>query len=150
MYISEISPTDYRGAFGAIFDFFYTLGVVASAVLGFESIFGNDEYWPFLFAVLIICALVHLTTSIFSPESPRFLLINRKDRAAAFNSLRTLRGIEYNNEEELQQITNEARETECLREVSYSDYLKCPLVSFNANLSYIGPSHECFHLLSKI
>ena len=128
MYISEISPTEYRGAFGVAFTWFYSLGTVSSAVLGFDSLLGNGSYWPHLFTVLLVCAFIQMIVLSFCPESPRFLLIDKNDPDGSFCALTQLRGKSYATRNEIQQLTKELEATEICTEVAFSDFFKRRLV----------------------
>ena len=128
MYISEVSPINYRGAFGALFASFHALGQLFSSVLGFGNMLGNENLWPHLFTVLLICALIQILVLSFCPESPRFLLIDKNDRQAAVLSLERLRGIDFSVDKEIQHLTTEFNATKNLPEIPYSHYFRHRLV----------------------
>ena len=48
MYISEIAPTNIRGALGTINQLAVTIGLLLSQILGFGEILGSDKLWPYL------------------------------------------------------------------------------------------------------
>ncbi|OBS82246.1 hypothetical protein A6R68_23766, partial [Neotoma lepida] len=44
---------------------------------------GKESTWPYLFGVIVVPALVQLASLPFLPESPRYLLLEKHDEAAA-------------------------------------------------------------------
>uniref|UniRef100_A0A2I3GMF8 Major facilitator superfamily (MFS) profile domain-containing protein n=1 Tax=Nomascus leucogenys TaxID=61853 RepID=A0A2I3GMF8_NOMLE len=79
MYIGEISPTALQGTFGTL----NQLGIVGILVaqifdLEFKFILGCEELWPVLLGFTILPAILQSAALPFCPESPRFLLINRR------------------------------------------------------------------------
>nr|XP_055189435.1 solute carrier family 2, facilitated glucose transporter member 3-like [Nyctereutes procyonoides] len=76
MYIGEISPTALRGP----------------SIFSLKVIMGTEELWPLLVGFTIIPAVLQSTALPFCPESPRFLLINRKEEENAKEILQRLWG----------------------------------------------------------
>ncbi|XP_050984375.1 solute carrier family 2, facilitated glucose transporter member 9 isoform X3 [Labeo rohita] len=83
MYLGEISPRQIRGSIGQFHAIFICLGVFIGQVLGLPEIFGQESRWNFLFGFLALPALLQLCVLPFLPESPRFLLMERRDEARA-------------------------------------------------------------------
>ncbi|KAL3228031.1 hypothetical protein MRX96_003962 [Rhipicephalus microplus] len=54
MYLTEISPVRYRGAAGTIYQLVLTLSILLAQLLGIPQILGNDELWPYLFALTVV------------------------------------------------------------------------------------------------
>ncbi len=81
LYISEIAPPDRRGRLTALFQFNIVLGIV----IAFGSnalIAGTSEHdWRWMLGVEGIPALIYTALCLIIPESPRWLLTVRKDRA---------------------------------------------------------------------
>ncbi|XP_022454346.1 solute carrier family 2, facilitated glucose transporter member 5 isoform X1 [Delphinapterus leucas] len=92
MYLGELAPKNLRGALGVVPQLFITVGILAAQILGLRSLLANEEGWPILLGVTGIPAALQLLLLPFFPESPRYLLIQKKDEAAAKNALRELRG----------------------------------------------------------
>jgi sugar porter (SP) family MFS transporter len=63
--------------------------------------------WRLLFAVPLLFSLVQLALLPWSPRSPGFLLIKRKNEAAAKRALKRLRGASANTDEEIQEMQAE-------------------------------------------
>ncbi|XP_004692986.1 PREDICTED: solute carrier family 2, facilitated glucose transporter member 3 [Condylura cristata] len=85
MYIGEVSPTALRGAFGTLNQLGIVVGILVAQIFGLKGILGTEELWPLLLGLTIVPAIIQSVSLPFCPESPRFLLINRKeeDRAKA-------------------------------------------------------------------
>lgn len=72
LYISEISPTDIRGALGSVNQLFICIGILGALVAGLP-LAGNPLWWRTMFGVAIIPSVLLGLGMIFSPESPRWL-----------------------------------------------------------------------------
>ncbi|KAL4700894.1 hypothetical protein H8959_014898 [Pygathrix nigripes] len=92
MYIGEISPTALRGAFGTLNQLGIVVGILVAQIFGLEFILGSEELWPLLLGFTILPAILQSATLPFCPESPRFLLINRKEEEKAKQILQRLWG----------------------------------------------------------
>lgn len=71
---------------------FITVGILVAQIFGLRTLLANKEGWPILLGLTGIPAALQLLCLPFFPESPRYLLIQKKDEAAAKNALRRLRG----------------------------------------------------------
>lgn len=83
MYLGEISPKEMRGSIGQFNSIFICMGVFTGQILGLPEFFGQESRWNFLFGFLALPAVLQLCTLPFLPESPRFLLMERRDEARA-------------------------------------------------------------------
>lgn len=92
MYIGEVSPTALRGAFGALNQLGIVIGILVAQIFGLKFILGTEERWPILLSFTILPAILQSAALPFCPESPRFLLINRKEEERATKILRRLWG----------------------------------------------------------
>ena len=92
MYLTEISPTNLRGAVGTFYQLIMTMSILLSQIIGMEGVLGNEYGWSILFALTIVPGLFQLVTLPFCPESPKFLLLDRGDEGRALNALSWLRG----------------------------------------------------------
>lgn len=102
VYIGEIAEPKIRGALSAFFPFFLALGIVFAYAFG--AIFQYVTY-------NVCCCLVifpFLLSIYFLPESPMWLIHHDRSNQAR-QSLQTLRGFEYDVEEEIQALVDEAR-----------------------------------------
>ncbi|XP_014474026.1 PREDICTED: facilitated trehalose transporter Tret1-like [Dinoponera quadriceps] len=104
IYVSEIAETSARGALGALFQFFLTVGILFGFVLGTVM-----NYTAFA----IVCALVEvgfLAAFVWMPESPVWLVYEKRESEARL-ALTVLRGDVYDPSEELAEMRRAAEET---------------------------------------
>ncbi|KAJ6791931.1 plastidic glucose transporter 4 [Iris pallida] len=73
LYISEISPTEIRGALGSINQLFICIGILAALVAGLP-LAGNPLWWRTMFGIAIVPSVLLALGMSFSPESPRWLV----------------------------------------------------------------------------
>ncbi|XP_060633977.2 solute carrier family 2, facilitated glucose transporter member 3-like [Anolis sagrei] len=94
MYISEISPTALRGAFGTLQQLGIVVGILVAQIFGLNVIMGTETLWPLLLGCTIVPSILQCILLPFCPESPRFLLINKKEEDKAQLVLQKLRGVQ--------------------------------------------------------
>ncbi|KAF5457468.1 hypothetical protein F2P56_021568 [Juglans regia] len=92
LYISEISPTEIRGALGSVNQLFICIGILAALVAGLP-LAGNPLWWRTMFGIAIIPSILLALGMAFSPESPRWLFQQGKILEAE-KSIKTLFGKE--------------------------------------------------------
>lgn len=81
LYISELSPSIFRGRLVTITVMFITFGQVVAYIIGW-LLSTNPHGWRFMVGVGALPALVQLATLVFMPETPRWLVkAGRKERA---------------------------------------------------------------------
>ncbi|PKA63545.1 Plastidic glucose transporter 4 [Apostasia shenzhenica] len=73
LYISEISPTEIRGALGSVNQLFICIGILAALVAGLP-LAGNPIWWRSMFGIAVIPSVLMALGMFFSPESPRWLV----------------------------------------------------------------------------
>ncbi|XP_064080843.1 solute carrier family 2, facilitated glucose transporter member 1-like isoform X1 [Macrobrachium nipponense] len=132
MYLSEIAPTNLRGAIGTVYQLVVTISILFSQVMGLESILGTETLWPVLLALTALPAVFQLVTLPICPESPKFLLINKDEPMAAQRALTWLRD-SSNVQDEMGEMRNEAEAGKLvpsvsLREILTNPTLRIPLV----------------------
>lgn len=91
-YISEISPEEYRGRFASLQQMAIVLGLFAAFLSnyllaqlsgGAEALLWFDiPAWRWMYWMEIIPAVLFMITVLLIPESPRFLVLKRRDEAA--------------------------------------------------------------------
>ena len=79
LYIVEVSPIKIRGATGTINQLGVTMGMLCSMVLGIKSILGGKQMWPVLFSFSIVPCLIQCVLLAFMYETPRFLILTKKN-----------------------------------------------------------------------
>lgn len=91
LYIAEIAPAEYRGRLAGMFQFNIVFGILiaflSNALLG-----GAGEHaWRWMLGVEAIPALLYTVLCLTLPESPRWLIGRKGDRAAGVAMLRLIR-----------------------------------------------------------
>ena len=88
LYISEISPPDKRGRLAGMFQFNIVFGILvaflSNALLGGMG----GQAWRWMLGVEAIPALIYTAMTFAIPESPRWLIGRKGDRAAGVHVLR--------------------------------------------------------------
>lgn len=92
LYISEISPTEIRGALGSVNQLFICIGILGALVVGLP-LSRNPIWWRSMFGIAIIPSILLALGMAISPESPRWLVQQGKFSEAE-NAVRTLYGKE--------------------------------------------------------
>ncbi|CCH02369.1 sugar transporter [Fibrella aestuarina BUZ 2] len=88
LYIAEVSPAASRGRMVAMFQ----TNVVAGILVAYLSNYllqgvGGDESWRWMLGVQTLPSLVFFLALFGVPESPRWLVLNRGDKAGALATL---------------------------------------------------------------
>eukprot|EP00096_Caligus_rogercresseyi_P015440 TRINITY_DN7878_c0_g1_i1.p1 TRINITY_DN7878_c0_g1~~TRINITY_DN7878_c0_g1_i1.p1 ORF type:complete len:482 (+),score=118.63 TRINITY_DN7878_c0_g1_i1:104-1549(+) len=125
MYLSEISPTNMRGAVGTVYQLIITMSILLAQILGMSSILGNDGGWPYLLGLTAIPAFIQLATLPLCPESPKFLLLDMDDEHKALSALTWLRG-KLEVHEEIEEMKAEKESTKNMRTVSFKEIIMNP------------------------
>jgi sugar porter (SP) family MFS transporter len=91
LYISEIAPPAYRGRLAGMFQFNIVFGIViAFASNAVIARIGGEEAWRWMLGVAAVPSLVYAAMCFGLPESPRWLIGRRGDRAAGLAVLRLI------------------------------------------------------------
>ncbi|XP_046650285.1 solute carrier family 2, facilitated glucose transporter member 8-like [Daphnia pulicaria] len=101
-YVSEISIPSMRGLLGFSFQLMVVLGILV------VSLFGLGLDWRYISAIEAVFPVILLLSMIYIPESPYYLTKKAKSTEAR-NSLKWLRGPEYDMEPELSQMETRVR-----------------------------------------
>ncbi|CAF96999.1 unnamed protein product [Tetraodon nigroviridis] len=92
MYVVECAPKHHRGAVVFISAVFTALGLMMGQIVGLTKLLGTEPLWHYLLASNALPGLIQLFTLPWFPKSPRYLLIDRGDRAACVRALRRFNG----------------------------------------------------------
>lgn len=90
LYITEISPPEFRGRLTGLFQFNIVLGILMAFVSNSLLRDMSDVDWRWMLGVEAIPALVYTLLCIAIPESPRWTICFRGDRATGAKVLRQL------------------------------------------------------------
>jgi len=80
MYITEIAPAKNRGKLVATFQFNIVFGILIAYLSNYllQGV-GGDDSWRLMLGVVAIPALIYCILVFFVPESPRWLMVHRRD-----------------------------------------------------------------------
>ncbi|XP_042335670.1 solute carrier family 2, facilitated glucose transporter member 5-like [Sceloporus undulatus] len=92
MYITELAPPNLRDSLGMVPHLFIVCGELLANVFGLRHILGTEESWPLLLSLIAFPALFQMVLLPFFPESPRYLLIQKRNETEAKQALQKLRG----------------------------------------------------------
>lgn len=89
-YISEIAPPQNRGRLGALYQFNIVFGILAAFLSNYLLGSGGENAWRWMLGVEAFPAFIYTLMVLTVPESPRWLLVKKHDRAAAANTLKLI------------------------------------------------------------
>ncbi|CAI8594097.1 unnamed protein product [Vicia faba] len=92
LYISEISPTEIRGALGSINQLFICIGILVALVVGLP-LAQNPLWWRTMFGIAVVPSVLLALGMAIAPESPRWLFQQGKIIEAE-KAIKTLYGKE--------------------------------------------------------
>lgn len=132
-YITEIAPKHLRGSLGVVSQLAVTIGILTAQLFGLPQVMGTPESWPLLLATTGVFSIIQLAVLPFFPESPRYLLIEKKQEPSARAALVRFRGTK-NVWTEMEEMRSEAAQEANLKtrgfmEVVTDRTLKWQLIS---------------------
>ncbi|MDE9877958.1 sugar porter family MFS transporter [Staphylococcus pseudintermedius] len=80
VYLSELAPTDARGSLSSLNQLMITIGILASYLVNYA--FAPIEGWRWMLNLAVVPSVILMIGVIFMPESPRWLLEKRGEKAA--------------------------------------------------------------------
>nr|XP_060628750.1 solute carrier family 2, facilitated glucose transporter member 5-like [Anolis sagrei ordinatus] len=106
LYLGEIAPRSLRGSVVMVPHLFLTIGVLLAQALAHSRLLEASSGWPILMGLAGIFPLCQSVILPFLPESPRYLLIQKKNEEKAIEALQVLRGRD-DVEDEIQELHQE-------------------------------------------
>ncbi|MEN9572136.1 MAG: hypothetical protein RL172_3367 [Bacteroidota bacterium] len=84
VYISEIAPPQHRGKMGIAFQLNVVAGILLAYLVNYllQGVGGEND-WRYMLGLIAIPSLVFSVMMFFTPESPRWLILNRNNEAEA-------------------------------------------------------------------
>jgi sugar porter (SP) family MFS transporter len=82
VYISEIAPAQYRGRMVISFQLNIVFGILIAYVSNY-LLKGGENDWRWMLGIVAFPSLIFSVLMLFTPETPRWLLLNKGDEAAA-------------------------------------------------------------------
>jgi len=90
LYISEIAPPAYRGRLAGMFQFNIVFGIIVAFVSNYFLKDVGQNAWRWMLGVAAFPSLLYTGMCFFIPESPRWLLGRKRDRAAGIRVLQLI------------------------------------------------------------
>ncbi len=91
LYIAEIAPAEHRGRLAGMFQFNIVLGIVV-AFASNAALAGIGEHaWRWMLGIAAFPSVLYTVLCLGIPESPRWLIGRKGDRAAGIRVLRLIR-----------------------------------------------------------
>lgn len=90
LYISEISPPAYRGRLAGMFQFNIVFGILVAFASNAALARIGENSWRWMLGVAVFPSLVYTVMCFGLPESPRWLIGRKGDRAAGLNVLKLI------------------------------------------------------------
>nr|XP_034980319.1 solute carrier family 2, facilitated glucose transporter member 5-like [Zootoca vivipara] len=106
LYLGEISPRSLRGGIIMTHHLFYLFGFLVAQILCLQEVLGTGKGFPTLIKLFGVMPLLQLPLLPFLPESPRYLLIQKKDEESSRQALKKLRNRNY-VEDEIEELHQE-------------------------------------------
>jgi sugar porter (SP) family MFS transporter len=90
LYISEISPPQSRGRLAGMFQFNIVFGILVAFLSNFLLSRLGENSWRWMLGIMAVPSVFYTLACFLIPESPRWLLSRKHDRAAALQVLRLI------------------------------------------------------------
>ena len=91
LYISEIAPPAYRGRLAGMFQFNIVFGIViaflSNAII---ARIGGEDAWRWMLGIAVVPSVIYAVMCLAIPESPRWLISRKGDRAAGLKVLKLI------------------------------------------------------------
>jgi sugar porter (SP) family MFS transporter len=109
LYLSEIAPTEIRGAISSMNQMMIVTGILAAFIV--NAIFASSGDWRVMLGLAAVPSVVLLIGTAFVPETPRFLVRRGRERQA-HEVLDEVRSDEVGADEHPQQRIEEIKEVD--------------------------------------
>jgi MFS transporter, SP family, arabinose:H+ symporter len=90
LYISEIAPPKYRGRLAGMFQFNIVFGILIAFASNYLLRNTGENAWRWMLGVAAFPSLLYTVLGFGIPESPRWLLVRKGDRAAGLKVLQLI------------------------------------------------------------
>jgi sugar porter (SP) family MFS transporter len=87
LYISEIAPPERRGRLAGMFQFNIVFGILVAFLSNYLIARVGENAWRWMLGVMAVPSVIYTLACFAIPESPRWLLGRKGDRAAALRVL---------------------------------------------------------------
>ena len=90
LYISEISPPESRGRLAGMFQFNIVFGILVAFLSNFLLARMGTDAWRWMLGIMAVPSVVYTLACLIIPESPRWLLSRKGDRAGGLAVLKLI------------------------------------------------------------
>ena len=90
LYISEISPPDRRGRLAGMFQFNIVFGILVAYGSNYLLAGIGENAWRWMLGIMALPSVIYTLACLLIPESPRWLLSCKGDRAAGLAVLKLI------------------------------------------------------------
>ena len=90
LYISEIAPPAYRGRLAGMFQFNIVFGILIALASNWMLVGISENDWRWMLGVAAFPSIIYTVMCFAIPESPRWLIGRKGDRAAGVNVLKLI------------------------------------------------------------
>jgi SP family arabinose:H+ symporter-like MFS transporter len=90
LYISEIAPPAYRGRLAGMFQFNIVFGILIAFASNAMLVGIGEDAWRWMLGVAAVPSLIYTVMCFAIPESPRWLIGRKGDRAAGVKVLKLI------------------------------------------------------------
>ncbi len=90
LYISEISPPESRGRLTGMFQFNIVFGILVAFVSNSLLAGMGDNSWRWMLGIMVVPSIIYTSACFFIPESPRWLISRKGDRAGGIAVLKLI------------------------------------------------------------
>jgi sugar porter (SP) family MFS transporter len=91
LYISEIAPPAYRGRLAGLFQFNIVFGIIVAFASNYMLKDIGENAWRWMLGVAAFPSVIYTVMCLGLPESPRWLLSRKQDRAEGIRVLQLIR-----------------------------------------------------------
>ncbi|KAM3936467.1 solute carrier family 2, facilitated glucose transporter member 11-like [Leptodactylus fuscus] len=124
-YAGEIADKKLRGFTSTSISIFVTTGKLTGQILGLREVLGIESMWPLLLAFSGFWALAQMVTLPFFPESPPYLLMEKKDKDGCIQALKQLWG-DRDHQKEIDEMLQEQASRRSARSLTVLELLREP------------------------
>ena len=114
LYLSEIAPTEIRGAISSLNQLMITVGILLAFIV--NALLANSEAWRWMLGLAVVPTVILFIGMYFMPETPRWLvsrgredeardvLMRSRSEQEAENEIREIKEVEREEEGGLQEL----------------------------------------------
>jgi sugar porter (SP) family MFS transporter len=90
LYIAEIAPPEHRGRLAGMFQFNIVFGILVAFLSNYLLARIGENSWRWMLGVMAVPSILYTLACLAIPESPRWLIGRKGDRAAGASVLRLI------------------------------------------------------------